>query len=175
VSSTPPPPEPYDTPPVTRAEAAQSGYPAASAGYAAPAPTAPAGRAKGSRGLGLIAFVVSLAAVVIGSILALLGGIQSGSLAQFADVANGTATLDPETLPEAANQIGLAAGALSVSAFLIWGVLALWGLIQGIVAAVKNRGRGWAIAAIILAVLGGGVVLVVFGIGAVIGAAPYAQ
>jgi hypothetical protein len=119
--------------------------------------------------------VVSLAAVVIGSILALLGGIQSGSLAQFADVANGTATLDPETLPEAANQIGLAAGALSVSAFLIWGVLALWGLIQGIVAAVKNRGRGWAIAAIILAVLGGGVVLVVFGIGAVIGAAPYAQ
>ncbi|MFG6280280.1 hypothetical protein [Microbacterium sp. 5K110] len=171
MSSTPPPFEPDRTPPATRAEAAQ-------ASYAAPPIAEPHGRAlsaKGPRGLGLIAFVVSLAAIVIGSVLGILGGIQSGSLTQFAAITDGTASIDPDALPAAANQIGLAAGILSVSAFLAWGVLALWGFIQGIVAAVKNRGRGWAIAAIVLAVVGGGVVFVFFGIGAAIGAAPYVQ
>lgn len=169
MSSTPPPFDPDRTPPTTRAEAAQSSY-------AAPPAAAPAGPAPGTtgpRGLGLIAFVVSLVAVVIGSVLGLLGGIQSGSLAQFPAIADGSSTIDPETLPASASQIGLAAGVLSVSAFLAWGVLALWGFIQGIIAAVKNRGRGWGIAAIVLAVVGGGVVLVFFGVGAVIGAAPY--
>lgn len=171
MSSTPPPFDPDRTPPATRAEAAQSSY-------AAPpvaAPAGPASATKGPRGLGLIAFVVSLVAVVIGSILGLLGGIQSGSLAQFPAFTDGSSTIDPETLPASASQIGLAAGVLSVSAFLVWGVLALWGFIQGIIAAVKNRGRGWGITAIVLAVVGGGVVLVFFGVGAVIGAAPYVQ
>jgi hypothetical protein len=174
VSSTPPPPEPYNAPPTTRAEAAQSGYSAPPAAYAAPTP-AETSRPTGSNRLGLIAFVVSLLGIVIGAILATLGGIQSGSLAQFAEYSNGTATIDPETLPDAANQIAIAAGALSVSAFLVWGVLALWGFIQGIIAAVKNRGRGWGIAAIILAVIGGGIVFGFFLLGATIGAAPYAS
>ena len=172
MSSTPPPPEPYDTPPTTRAEAAQSGYSAPPAAYAAPAPAATA-RPKGSNRLGLIAFVVSLVAIVIGSLLAALGGIQSGSLAQFADYSGGTATIDPGMLPESANQTAIAAGVLTVSAFLAWGVLALWGFIQGIVAAVKNRGRGWGIAAIILSVIGGGIVLAVFVIAGSVAAAAY--
>ena len=70
--------------------------------------------------------------------------------------------------------MGLAAGALVVSAFLVWGVLALWGFIQGIIAAVKYRGRGWGIAAIVLAVIGGGIVFAFFLVGVGIGAAPYA-
>ncbi len=174
MSSTPPPPEPYDTPPAGRADAAQGGYAAPPAGYAAPASPAASGRPKGSSRLGLIAFVVSLVAIVIGSILATLGGIQSGGLAQFAEYTDGTATVDPDTLPPEANQMGLAAGALVVSAFLVWGVLALWGFIQGIIAAVKNRGRGWGIAAIVLAVIGGGIVFAFFLVGVGIGAAPYA-
>ena len=79
---------------------------------------------------------MSLVAIVIGSLLAALGGIQSGSLAQFADYSGGTATIDPGMLPESANQTAIAAGVLTVSAFLAWGVLALWGFIQGIVAAL---------------------------------------
>ncbi len=172
MTSTPPPPEPYNPPPATRAEAAQSGYAAPPAGYAASAsPTRP----QGSNRLGLIAFVASLLAVVIGSILALFGGIQSGSLAQFAGAVDTSGNVDAAALPAAANQIALAAGALSVAAFLVWGAFALWGLIQGIIAAVKNRGRGWAIAAIILSVIGGGIVFVFFVVGAGIGAAPYAS
>lgn len=172
MTSTPPPPEPYNPPPATRAEAAQSGYAAPPAGYAASAsPTRP----QGSNRLGLIAFVASLLAVVIGSILALFGGIQSGSLAQFASAVDTSGNVDAAALPAAANQIALAAGALSVAAFLVWGAFALWGLIQGIIAAVKNRGRGWAIAAIILSVIGGGIVFVFFVVGAGIGAAPYAS
>jgi divalent metal cation (Fe/Co/Zn/Cd) transporter len=172
VTSTPPPPEPYNPPPASRAEAAQNGYAAPPAGYAAPAsPT----RSQGSNRLGLIAFIASLLAVVIGSILAFFGGIQSGSLAQFAGAIDSNGNVESGALPAAANQIALAAGALSVAAFLVWGAFALWGLIQGIIAGVKNRGRGWGIAAIVLSVVGGGIVFVFFVVGAGIGAAPYAS
>lgn len=168
MSSTPPPPEPHTPPPATRAEASQAAYTAPPA-----TPTGQTSATKGPRKLGVIAFVVALAGIVLGSILAFIGGIQSGSLAQYASMADGTTTIDPNTLPPGAEQIGIAAGLFSVAGFLVWGVLALWGFIQGIVAAVKNRGRGWGIAAIILAVLGGIVVFVSLGIGAGIGAAPY--
>ena len=168
MSSTPPPPEPYNPPPTTRAEASQTGY---TAPPAAPADRTPG--TKGSRRLGVIAFVVALVGIVVGSILAFIGGMQSGSLAQYASMTDGTTTIDPNTLPPGAEQIAISAGLFSVAGFLVWGVLALWGFIQGIVAAVKNRGRGWGITAIILAVLGGIVVFVFLGIGTAIGAAPY--
>lgn len=172
MSSTPPPPEPYNTPPTTRAEAAQSGYSAPPAAFGAPA--ADTSRPKNSNRLGLIAFVVSLLAIVIGSILAGIGGMQSGSLAQYADYSGGTATIDAGTLPDSASQTAIAAGVLTVSGFLVWGVLALWGFIQGIIAAVKNRGRGWGIAAIVLSVIGGGIVFAFFVLAGTIAAAPYA-
>ncbi|KTR99643.1 hypothetical protein [Microbacterium testaceum] len=168
MSSTPPPPEPYNPPPAMRADAAQAGYPA-SPSYQPPTAAA----AKPSNRLGLIAFVVSLAAIVIGSILAFIGGMQSGALVQYATTgANGT-QIDAATLPESAQQAAAVAGLLAVAGFLVFGALGLWGFIQGIIAAVKNRGRGYGIAALILAVLGGIVVAVVFGIGATAGAAPY--
>ncbi|MDI9889877.1 hypothetical protein [Microbacterium sp. IEGM 1404] len=113
--------------------------------------------------------------MVIGSILAFFGGIQSGSLAQFAGAIDSNGNVESGALPASANQIALAAGALSVAAFLVWGAFALWGLIQGIIAGVKNRGRGWGIAAIVLSVVGGGIVFVFFVVGAGIGAAPYAS
>jgi hypothetical protein len=177
VTSTPPPPEPYNPPPATRAEAAQSGYTAPPAGDASPpaaygAP-APAARPKGSSRLGVIAFLAALLGIIIGSILATIGGMQTGSLTQYADYSTGTGTLDYDSVPQSVQQMGIAAGLLTVAAFLVWGAFALWGFIQGIVAAVKNRGRGWGIAAIVLAVIGGGIVLIFLTVGVGIGAAPY--
>ena len=171
MSSTPPPPEPYNPPPATRADAAQAGYPAAPAHQPpAAAPQKPSNR------LGLIAFVVALAAIVIGSILAFIGGMQSGALVQYATTGpDGTPQIDPTNLSPSEQQSAATAGLLAVAGFLVFGALGLWGFIQGIIAAVKNRGRGFGIAAIILAVLGGIVVAVVFGAGAAAGAASYAN
>ncbi|KZE41205.1 hypothetical protein [Microbacterium sp. T32] len=175
MTSTPPPPEPYNPPPATRAEAAQSGYTAPQAGYSAPpaAYGAPAARPKGSSRLGLIAFVAALVGIIIGSILATIGGMQTGGLTQYADYSTGTGTLDYDSVPPSVQQMGIAAGLLTIAAFLVWGAFALWGFIQGIVATVKNRGRGWGIAAIVLAVIGGGIVLIFLTVGVGVGAAPY--
>lgn len=164
MSTTPPPPEPYE--PATRrddhAAPAVSGAPAAPA-YAPYAESRPTP----SKKLGVIAFIASLIAVVVGSILAFVAGLQSAGVAQYAD--RETNQIDPNTLPPGVEQSAILVATLSVLAFVVYGVFALWGLIQGIIAAVKNRGRGWAIAAIILAVLGGIVVVVALGVGAAAG------
>lgn len=162
----PPPPEPYNTPTSrSEANAAQGGYVAPSA-YAAP-DYAPGHRAPVSKKLGIIAFVASLLAVVIGAILAFVAGLQAAGIAQYADTSTGQ--VDPSTLPPGAEQSAIAVGVLSVAAFAVYGILGLWGFIQGIIAAVKNRGRGWGIAAIIIAVLGGIVVVTALGVGAAAG------
>ncbi|MDQ1084425.1 MULTISPECIES: hypothetical protein [Microbacterium] len=160
MSTTPPPPEPY-TPPPTRSE-----VPAAPGGYAAPA-YAPEHRAPVSKRLGIIAFVASLLAVVVGAILAYTAGLQAAGIAQYVDPSAGQ--VDPESLPPEVQQSAVAVAGLSVAAFAIYGILGLWGFIQGIIAAVKNRGRGWGIAAIIIAVLGGIVVIAALSIGAAAG------
>jgi hypothetical protein len=160
VSTTPPPPEPYNPPPT------RSQTPAAPGGYAAPA-YASENRGPVSKKLGIIAFVASLLAVVVGTILAFVAGLQTGGLAQYVD--SSTGQVDPESLPAGAEQSAIAVAALSVAAFVVYGILGLWGFIQGIVAAVKNRGRGWGIAAIVIAVLGGIVVITALGVGAAAG------
>ena len=118
--------------------------------------------------------VVALVGAVVGSILAAIGGAQTGALAQYVDT-TGSSQLDTTNLPPEAEQLAVAGSLLAVAGFLVWGVLALWGLIQGIIAVVKNRGRGWGIAAIIVAVLGVGAVAIFLGIGVAIGAGPYVQ
>lgn len=163
MSTTPPPPEPYE--PVTRrndhADPSVAGAPAAAA-YAPYTDAKPTP----SKKLGVIAFIASLLAVVVGSILAFAAGLQSAGLAQYGDLETGQ--IDPNALPPGAEQSAILVATLSVLAFVVFGVFALWGLIQGIIAAVKNRGRGWAIAAIILAVLGGIVVVFALGTGAAV-------
>ncbi|OZD38535.1 hypothetical protein CH252_31820 [Rhodococcus sp. 06-1477-1B] len=167
MSTTPPPPEPYDQP-VTRADAyGTTSAPAAHLAPAAPAYVPPtSARAKGSNRLGLIAFVVSLVAVLGGSIIALIAGLQSAGVAQYADMAG---QVDTTTLPPAAQQSAILVGVLTVVAFAVYAVFGLWGFVQGIVAAVKNRGRGWAFGAIALSVLGGIVVGIALAAGAAIG------
>ncbi|MFJ4038104.1 DUF4064 domain-containing protein [Microbacterium sp. NPDC090007] len=163
MSTAPPPPEPYGQP--DRSDASPA--PAGQSAYGAPAPQyAAASRPVVSKKLGVIAFVASLIAVVLGAILAVVAGLQSAGLAQYAD---GTGQIDPENIPPGAAQAAAAFAGLSLAAFVVYGLFGLWGFIQGIVAAVKNRGRGWGIAAIIVAVLGGIVVVSALGIGASIG------
>lgn len=157
-STAPPPPEPYE--PATA-------HPESSRPVAAPPqPVVP--RAAQSRTWGLIAFLAALAGVVVGSILAVVAGVQAGGLQHYAGF-DGQA--DPTTFPPDASQKAIAASVLGIAAFAVYGVFALWGFIQGIVAAVKNRGRGWGFAAVAIAVLGGIVVIVAFvgGIGIGVG------
>ncbi|QEW03664.1 hypothetical protein [Microbacterium lushaniae] len=163
MSSTSPDPANQPTPPPA--------YPAPSAhagGYA-PAAGQPTGTQKGPARLGIIAFAASLAGAIIGSIIAFIAGMQIGGLGAYVD-SNGNVS---GAVPPEAEQIAVTAGLLSIVAFLVWGILALWGFIQGIVAAVKNRGRVWGIVAIVLAVIGVGAVSMFYGIGAAAGFAPY--
>ena len=41
-----------------------------------------------------------------------------------------------------------------VAAWIVHALIALWGLVQGIVATAVNRGRAWGIAAIVIASIG---------------------
>lgn len=165
MSTTPPPPEPYQQP-VTRGDSSGTA-PSAQGAPAAPAYVPPTtSKPKGPKKLGLVAFVVSLIAVVGGSIVAFIAGMQSASLAPYAD---GGQQMEPNTLPPEAQQAAIVFGILTVVAFVVYAVFGLWGFIQGIVAAVKNRGRGWAIGAIALSLLGGIVVGSALAAGAAIG------
>ncbi|MCK6067724.1 MULTISPECIES: hypothetical protein [Microbacterium] len=163
MSNTSPDPANQPTPPPA--------YPAPSApagGYA-PAAGQPTGKEKGPARLGIIAFAASLAGAVIGSIIAFIAGMQFGGLVAYTDSSgNFSGAVPPE-----AEQIAVTSVVLAVVAFVVWGALALWGFIQGIIAAVKNRGRVWGIVAIVLAVIGVGAVSMFYGIGAAAGAAPY--
>ncbi|WP_205529097.1 hypothetical protein [Microbacterium halotolerans] len=114
--------------------------------YPAPPQPRPA-RPKGSPTLGIIAAVASVIAVIAGSVIV---GVASTALAGYVSDAAGsdysyTGFEDAEFLPYL---FGIFAG------FGVYGLFGMWGLIQGIVATVLNRGRGWGIAAIVISVVG---------------------
>lgn len=152
------------TPPDPQGPSAYSPPPAAPA-YA-PATTA---RPKGRPGLGVVAFVVALVGTVAGSILAYAGGLQIGPLAAYST--DGTTTISPDDLTPALQQALITGSVLLVVAFGVMAVLALWALVQGIIAAVKNRGRGWGIAAIVVAVISWLPVVTLLGLGTAAGLA----
>jgi hypothetical protein len=125
---------------------------------------------KGPKGLGVVAFVAALLAVIAGSILTYVGGLQLGPLAQYAD---SSGTVDTTSIPADVQNAAVLGGVLVAVGFIAMAVFALWGFVQGIIAAVKNRGRGWGIAAIIVAVIAIVPVSIFFGIGTAAGLAPY--
>ncbi|MFL1999686.1 MULTISPECIES: hypothetical protein [unclassified Microbacterium] len=176
MSNVPPAPEPQGSQPAYQPPTPGASAPPPAPQYSAPGsyPAAPSDypteQPKGSNKLGVIAFVVALAAVVIGSIVTYLGGQSLGTLIEYTGTSG---TVDANDLPPAAQQIAASGGLLTVAGFAVFGVLALWGFIQGIVAVVKKRGRGWGIAAIIVAVVGGVIVSIIWGVGFAAGAAPY--
>ena len=136
-----PPPEPTPTNPP--AFPAQQPYPGA---YPAQYYAAPPNR---SKTLGVVAFVAGAVVLVLSVTISVIIGNLLGALIQpgtsfsqgFEAGANST---DP----------GVAFGGLLVVVQLLIGTgLGVWAFVQGIVAARQSRGRGWGVAAIVLAVV----------------------
>ncbi|WP_375383773.1 hypothetical protein [uncultured Microbacterium sp.] len=173
------PPVPPGYPPATQ------GYPPAAplapepqvfaAPYAAPAPgtyPAPASTPHGST-LGVVALILAIVALVVTPIIAAIAGYNIGTGVGHEIAAR------PSSADFDLRLLSPVRGSVLVGEIAFWAgtVLGIWALVQGIVAIVKNRGRGPAIAAVIIAVLGPiafGVAVnisVVAGLGA--GAAPF--
>lgn len=146
---------PHDSP-APRAGSSDLSYldPAPQHGWA-DAPTAAAGppphpydprTAVRSPGLGIVALAATVIGALVGSTLAVIGGAALGRVDPTVLVSSG--------LPDSAEQQDLMVGGVFfVLAYLSAGVFGLWGFVQGIVATTLDRGRGWGIAAIVLAVL----------------------
>ncbi len=107
--------------------------------------------------LGVVAFVLGLLSLVLGVVGGFVLGnaiTSSGVIDSFRQSADGS-TPDPSQLQQQIlNDPDAQAGL--VGAFVLIGVaalLGLWALVQGIIAAVTKRGRGWGIFAIVLAVV----------------------
>ncbi len=134
------------------------------------------GRAKGPRRLGLVAFLIGVGGVVLGSALQFWAGYHLGSIAQF-DVVRAAIeaqkSIDVSKLPPAGGRIVGEVNTISIVGSLAYYGLALWALIQGVVAIVRRRGRAWGVAAIVVIVIGYFVVQLAYSGGLALGAAPY--
>lgn len=103
-------------------------------------PTAPQVR-KTTR-LGVVALWVAVIAAVGSIAVSAVNGVR------LVDVqVDGLDGVTEEQQSSLATQFGL------MGTQILWGLLGLWGLIQGIVAAVTDRGRRSGVAAIVIAVL----------------------
>lgn len=106
--------------------------------------------------VGVVAFILGLASLVIG----VVGGYVIGAALASSDVIKDVvptdgATPDQQQLqqqllsdPNVASQFVVGAVVIGIAA-----ILGLWALVQGIIAVVTKRGRGWGVFAIILAVV----------------------
>lgn len=108
--------------------------------------------------LGVVAFVVGLAALVVGVIGGYLFGQAFGGSEAFRDsMENSGATPSDSQITELMTSSNAVTGSLL---FYLGTALGLWAIVQGIIAAVTKRGRAWGVVAIILAV----VAVIAFGI-----------
>jgi hypothetical protein len=136
--------------PTPHVYAPPDGYAPPPQGYGPYVPLPAPPRARRGAGPGFIAFVLALlatvGATVLGSVAAYGIGLGTGrSIAlQSLDGDSDWSILTPVRDWVLLGEI----------AFWTGTVLGTWALVQGIVAIVKDRGRGWGVAAVILAVLG---------------------
>jgi len=107
--------------------------------------------------VGVVAFVLGLASLVLGVVGGFLMGTALASSNVLGDIAqNGGASTEQQQQlqqqlmndPAVMGQLGIGAVVAGIAA-----ILGLWALVQGIIAAVAGRGRGWGIFAIVLAVV----------------------
>lgn len=100
--------------------------------------------------LGVVALVLALAATVAGSFVAAIAALQIGEVTGAAIAAGASAGGIPWA------SLAPVRGAVLVGEVTFWvgTVLGVWALVQGIVAIVQRRGRGAAIAAVVVAALG---------------------
>jgi hypothetical protein len=133
-------------------------------------------RPKGPRRLGVVAFILSVAAVIVAGVVQFIAGSTLGSIAQY-DVVKAAieagGQIDPSTLPAAGKQIVANVNAISVTGSVVYLVIGVWALIQGIVAIVRRRGRAWGVAAVCIVVVGFFLVQIAYNAGLTLGAAPY--
>jgi hypothetical protein len=144
------PTEPTTPLPAPHAYAPPPGYARPPQGYGPYVPLPAAAPTRRGAGLGIVALVLAVLAAVGATVLGAIAGYGIGlgtgrSIAlQPMDV-----DFDWSILTPVRGWV-----LLGESAFWAGTVLGTWGLVQGIVAIVKDRGRGWGIAAVIVAVLG---------------------
>ena len=133
-------------------------------------------RPKGPRRIGLVAFILAAVAVVVGCALQFWAGNHLGSIAQF-DVVRAAIEaqkpIDLSTLPAAGTRVVSEVNTISLVGSIAYYALAIWALVQAIVAIVRRRGRAWGVAAIFVAVIGYFVVQLAYSAGLATGAAPY--
>ncbi|GAA4352186.1 hypothetical protein [Microbacterium rhizosphaerae] len=160
-----PPPAPQPVPmPYPNTRQPVYGQPPADAygrPFAAPytAPPAPGYRPRqprpaGSRTLGAVAFILSLLAAVVAPIVASFAGWGIGA-------GVGAQQLSALSETNASTSAMLAAltpvrGEVLVAEIAFWAgmILGIWAIVQGIVAIATRRGRGFGIAAVIVAAIG---------------------
>ena len=106
--------------------------------------------------VGVVAFVLGLASLVIG----VVGGYLMGSALASSDALSNLAPTDGSTPdqsqlqqqlmndPAVMSQVGAGAVVAGIAA-----ILGLWALVQGIIAIATKRGRGWGVFAIVLSVV----------------------
>lgn len=102
------------------------------------------------RGLGLAALLLAVVALVGASVVGALAAYEAGVGAARRIAADPSSIdFDWTVLTPVRDQVLTA----EVS-FWIGTVLGVWALVQGIIAMVKDRGRGWGVAAVVVAALG---------------------
>ncbi|WP_051171930.1 hypothetical protein [Microbacterium indicum] len=104
------------------------------------------------RGLGVVAFVAAVAAVVLAGAVVWFAGFSLGRILRVTDYLD----IVDDAEAQMWESLGRAGWALAilVAGWLLHALLALWALVQGIVATALGRGRGLGIAAIAIACLG---------------------
>lgn len=107
--------------------------------------------------LGVVAFVLALIALVVGVVGGYLMGAAISNSGALSDIVQGggSTTVTPEQLqhevmsdPAVVSQFYAGIAVIGVGT-----VFGLWAIVQGIVAIVTKRGRGWGVVAVILAVV----------------------
>lgn len=115
-----------------------------------PAPAAPATSAPRTKSLGLIALLIAAGGIGLAVILAGIAGARIGEPFLMAAENSG---------PDGALDLAYFSGVrgwvlLGEVAFWLGTITGIWALVQGIIALVQGRGRGAAIGAVIIAILG---------------------
>ena len=99
--------------------------------------------------LGVVAFIAALVVLVFALVLSVVAGLAFAPLAGQMITDGGT--IDQSAI--SADDPGVAAfGVLSMAFFVGGTLLGLWALVQGLIATIKKRGRGFGIVAMALAV-----------------------
>ena len=134
-------------PPYPGAQPPAGGYDVS--GYHPATGSSPASRAKRAGGLGLVALLLSLVAAVVVPIVGAVAAFQvgAGTGSRFETMTDAQWT-DLSLLSPVREWV-----LLGEVAFWAGTVLGVWAIVQGIVAAVKGRGRGTGIAAIVVGVV----------------------